>query len=422
MGMNVRQALCDLVARKDPSVFQSQDRFIQSMEGLAGPQTGEIKALASGLQARIPWDLRKSSDPATLDRMLASLQNSHGMSPEQAWWTLETWAAALSVTLPARPGQAVVPGASPSAAAPTAPTTPLGIEFICGSDGLINVARVWSHDLPARAAGGSGLAQAVKAEEASARPLPVAPAAPKPAPRASPPSAAPPGPGSNTGVGPEKPTGPNAGRRSSKGGVPPTPRPQSPPPVRETPSGRPAGQVFFHFSPPGSASPQAGAPARPVAPTPPAPPKLPPVEKSLGPRPPSPPAREASKPVPTPVGVEEQFKLGLALLEGTTTHPNHPEALRLLRLAAGQGHVPAGFHLGMALLRGHGAKENPKDAEKWFRWAADKGHADAMVQLGSLYQCGYGVPMDLKEARRWFGAAALKGHPEAAELLKNLPT
>ena len=100
MAVTVRKALCDLVARKDAAVFQSPERFSEEMEKLSGSQADEIKSLAAGLQARLPWDLRRASDPVTLKQMVAVLQGTHQLNFDRAWWTVETWAAALNLTIP----------------------------------------------------------------------------------------------------------------------------------------------------------------------------------------------------------------------------------------------------------------------------------------------------------------------------------
>jgi len=427
MAVTVRKALCDLVARKDAAVFQSPERFSKEMEKLSGSQADEIKSLAAGLQARLPWDLRRASDPVTLKQMVAVLQGTHQLNFDRAWWTVETWAAALNLTIPPRPAES-----APEQKIPVpAPTTLLGIEFSSGTDGLIHVSRVWADTFTERPSSGESLAQAVKHEGAVERSLPIsitpvksaskaaphatpAPtsdeAAPKAASHAGSPAAA-----KNTvqkEAAPKASTGqPNPAPTLRGGSAKLSPRV----PAANRPSGRPAGQVFFHFSPPGSATsvpvqaPTAFSPRKQPPKASPA--KSAPVEKIMGP----------AGAVPTPTTVEEQFRLGLALFQGLGRQANPAEAVRLLRLAGGKGHTMAGYHLGLALLRGRGTKENPSEAEKWFRWAAEKGSPDAMVQLGSLYQCGYGVPLNIKEARRWFEAAAQQGNTEATELLKHLP-
>ncbi|NLI79466.1 MAG: hypothetical protein GX442_23850 [Candidatus Riflebacteria bacterium] len=469
MAKDVRQALAELVARKDAAVFQDAERFTRAMEAATGAPSAEITALAAGLTARLPWTLRKVGDANALGNLAADLQHTKGMTLAQAWWTIDTWAHALVISLPPRAaGPSPVPPPSPGAANPVPssprsgpartspvpapppapapagpagppaispapvsplasggtaarpeapaqgmpsssaparmvavppPSTPMGIEFLSGADGLVRVTRVWSDPSLVRSPGGLALAETVKAEEAGPRSLPgtpVVPADPKPARKKA---AAP------------SPTG------SSGPPVPPPPAP----PVRTADSGRPTGRVakgqslpaapFFHFDPAGKAP-----GATPVPRAAPPPPARPPVDKHLGPTPATPPV-----PVPTPASAEDQYQLARDLLEGRGRPANLPEGIRLLRLAAAQDHVPAFYTLGMVCLRGFGMTEDPAEAATWFRKSAEKGNADAMVQLGTLYQCGHGIPADLLEARRWFVAASQKGHPEAAALLKTLP-
>lgn len=474
MAKDVRQALAELVARKDAAVFQDAERFTRAMESATGGPSAEITALAAGLTARLPWTLRKVGDATALGNLAADLQHTKGMTLAQAWWTIDTWAHALVISLPPRaaapppvppsspgavnpapssprpglarpsPSPAAAPpppplpsrpagpaavapapvsppapgGASPRPEGPTPgmpsssapaprmavppPTTPMGIEFLSGADGLVRVTRVWSDPSLVRAPSGLALAEAVKTEEAGARSL------------------------SGTSVVPadHQPARKKAAARSPTGpaGVPRPPADPPPtPPVHTADYGRPTGRVakgkaapsapFFHFDPAGKAS--GAAPVPRAAPTPPA---RPPVDKHLGPTPVPPPV-----PVPTPASAEDQYQLARDLLEGRGRPANLPEGIRLLRLAAAQDHVPAFYTLGMVCLRGFGMTEDPAEAATWFRKSAEKGNADAMVQLGTLYQCGHGIPADLLEARRWFVAASQKGHPEAAALLKTLP-
>ncbi len=92
-----------------------------------------------------------------------------------------------------------------------------------------------------------------------------------------------------------------------------------------------------------------------------------------------------------------------------TNFLNYPEGIRLLRLAAGQGNVPAMNDLGAAYENGLAVKLNPKESAKWYRLAADRGDALAQANLGQLYFDGRGVPFDLEQAYKWFKLSSLQG-------------
>jgi TPR repeat protein len=82
------------------------------------------------------------------------------------------------------------------------------------------------------------------------------------------------------------------------------------------------------------------------------------------------------------------------------------EAVRWLRLAAGQGNANAQDNLGNMYDYGRGVPEDAAEAVRWSRLAADQGHASAQGNLGYMYANGRGVPQDYVQAHMWFNLAA----------------
>lgn len=60
------------------------------------------------------------------------------------------------------------------------------------------------------------------------------------------------------------------------------------------------------------------------------------------------------------------------------------EAVRLWRLAAGQGNAIAQFNLGVVLLADDGVTHDADEAARWFRSAASQGHRNAAIQLARM--------------------------------------
>lgn len=107
---------------------------------------------------------------------------------------------------------------------------------------------------------------------------------------------------------------------------------------------------------------------------------------------------------------EAETVLALAYHAGVLLKNDEAEALRLLRLAADQGYVPAEESLGIYYAAGVGMeKPDPQVALKWYTAAAQKGSLDAAMNIGSMYAGGDGVPKDMTTAIRWFRQAADAG-------------
>ena len=106
-----------------------------------------------------------------------------------------------------------------------------------------------------------------------------------------------------------------------------------------------------------------------------------------------------------------QFSLGTLFANGKGVLKDEPEAVRLYRLAAGQGYDPAEDALARMYLAGRGVAKDDAEAAKWFRIAADHGNANSQAGLGFMYDSGRGVPQDDAEAVKWYRMAAEQGNP-----------
>jgi TPR repeat protein len=112
---------------------------------------------------------------------------------------------------------------------------------------------------------------------------------------------------------------------------------------------------------------------------------------------------------------QAQTLLALAYHSGVLLKNDEEEALRLLRLAAEKGYLPAEESLGIYYAMGIGMeKPDPQAAIKWYTAAAQKGSVDAATNIGSMYASGDGVPKDMTAAVRWFRQAADAGNGAAA--------
>ena len=93
------------------------------------------------------------------------------------------------------------------------------------------------------------------------------------------------------------------------------------------------------------------------------------------------------------------------------------EAVRWLRLAAGQGYAAAQFTLGLWHDHGLGVPQDDIEAVRWYRLAADQGDAGAQSNLAIMYENGKGVPQDYVQAHIWYNLAASRmagGHRQHA--------
>jgi len=91
---------------------------------------------------------------------------------------------------------------------------------------------------------------------------------------------------------------------------------------------------------------------------------------------------------------------------------NYKEGIKLYRLAAEQGSIDAQYMLGAIYYSGHIVERNYKESMKWYKLAAEKGYIAAQLQIGVLYGNGNG-----KEAAKWYALAAEQGNAEAQRRL-----
>jgi TPR repeat protein len=99
---------------------------------------------------------------------------------------------------------------------------------------------------------------------------------------------------------------------------------------------------------------------------------------------------------------------------------DYAEAVRLLRLAADQGHARAQANLGAMFSNGQGVAQDYAEAARLYGLAADQGLAIAQVLLGFMFELGRGVAQNRAEAIRWFRLAAAQGQADATAELRRL--
>ncbi len=80
---------------------------------------------------------------------------------------------------------------------------------------------------------------------------------------------------------------------------------------------------------------------------------------------------------------------------------------------ADQGDLEAQYELGWRHALGNGLPEDDSEAVKWLKIAAGNGHRLAQNNLGARYVSGEGVPADPLEAYHWFHLAAVQGDRKA---------
>ncbi|RWL92924.1 MAG: sel1 repeat family protein [Mesorhizobium sp.] len=113
-----------------------------------------------------------------------------------------------------------------------------------------------------------------------------------------------------------------------------------------------------------------------------------------------------------------QFRLGLALIEGSLVDRDPVAGEAWLRRAALAGNVDAAHRLGE--LYASRPRRDFAEAAIWYRRAADGGHQPASRALASLYLSGNGVALDAEEGTRLLRSAAASGDRQAQVDLANL--
>ncbi|MGM0600846.1 MAG: tetratricopeptide repeat protein [Candidatus Rifleibacteriota bacterium] len=410
----IRDALLELVARRDPAVFQDPENFELQIKKIGDwPEMPEITGLKAGLKERFPWELQKDAGrivtPATTEVLAQKLIKKHQIDEQTAYWAVETWAIALGLKIelpeharmkPQKP--AAKPPAPPAATPAKAPTqtsedtekskaessvqpepppapkaqptakisepdtsnTRLGVIFATDEKGLVRVYKSWFGHAPENESS-QLLATPVKIEKKKTIPLFTAATRKKKTASCSRSATSKKSPGSdaNREKAPEL-------RREATNNINPT---------RKEP---------INFN---SASDD-----RPSQPT-------------------------EAKPQPEqPMPGDDLVKKADALLGSGRNVLNLKKALSLLQTAVKKGSIKARRRFGEIYLRGIGVKPNLPNAASWFKTAAKLGDVESQLQLGSLYQCGSGVDLDLEKAQYWLQKAANQGNKEAEELLAQI--
>ncbi|WP_136620625.1 MULTISPECIES: tetratricopeptide repeat protein [Mesorhizobium] len=112
-----------------------------------------------------------------------------------------------------------------------------------------------------------------------------------------------------------------------------------------------------------------------------------------------------------------QFRMGLALIDGSLVDHDPTAGEAWMRRSALGGNIEAAY-----LLGDRHVKSRPPDfaeAANWYRRAAEAGHQPAARAIASLYLTGNGVAKDDKEGMRWLRVAANSGNQEAQVDLAN---
>ena len=117
---------------------------------------------------------------------------------------------------------------------------------------------------------------------------------------------------------------------------------------------------------------------------------------------------------------EVQVALGEIFLKGQGVPRNPALAARWLRKAADQKNARGEYLLAAMYARGVGVAQDEDAALAWYRKAAEHGDARAQLELGLRYLSGRGVPRAVNEAMRWLGMAATQGEPQASQLMEKV--
>jgi localization factor PodJL len=104
-----------------------------------------------------------------------------------------------------------------------------------------------------------------------------------------------------------------------------------------------------------------------------------------------------------------EFEVATRFAEGHGVAPSDEEAVRWLKLAAGQGLPVAQFRLGSFYEKGIAVKKDLGMARDYYYAAAIKGNGKAMHNLAVLYAEGINGPADYRTAAQWFRKAADHG-------------
>lgn len=102
---------------------------------------------------------------------------------------------------------------------------------------------------------------------------------------------------------------------------------------------------------------------------------------------------------------EEMYRSGVLLINDK----KYAEAVKMLTVAAVQGHAEAQKLLGNFYFNGKGVNKDYSEAFKWSIKSAEQGIARAQFNVGFCYQFGYGVTIDYESSVNWYMKAAKQG-------------
>ena len=115
---------------------------------------------------------------------------------------------------------------------------------------------------------------------------------------------------------------------------------------------------------------------------------------------------------------EAEFLLVVALEEEPSRVPDLASDVRLLRLSAGSGYVPAIHRLGLLLVNHSALPQGPREATDLLLSAAEAGSWQSSALLGILARDGQLMPQDQTAAYRWFRIAVSQGRTSADKFLR----
>ena len=114
---------------------------------------------------------------------------------------------------------------------------------------------------------------------------------------------------------------------------------------------------------------------------------------------------------------EAEFFLTIAEAEEPGRVPDLANEIKLLRLSAASGYVPAIHRLGLQLVNHPGLPQAPQEATGLLLSAAKAGAWQSSALLGILARDGQLVPQDPRAAYRWFRIAVAQGGSPAEKFL-----
>lgn len=107
---------------------------------------------------------------------------------------------------------------------------------------------------------------------------------------------------------------------------------------------------------------------------------------------------------------EGMFHLADMYQSGFGVEIDIDEALRLFKLSAQAGFVPAQVRLGNAFFEGSPFGQSYSEAFFWYKLGADSGDDVCQKNMGLMYLHGIEVERDIEEALKWLQASSKQGN------------